>query len=85
MSILQGFVYYFSKTVPNFCEADLTSFDDSVYTCPVLVQGSTIVKMSCNVVATLLCAQAVGMLMALEDAVMLTWLDFHLGLGKHTS
>ena len=32
--------------VPNFCEADLTSFCDSVYTRPVLVRGSTIVKMS---------------------------------------
>ena len=37
---------YFSKILPNFCEADFTSFDESVYTRPVLVRGSTRVKIS---------------------------------------
>ena len=36
----------FSNIVPNFCEADLTSFRDGVYTRPVLVRGSTMVKTS---------------------------------------
>ena len=70
VSILRGFV----MIVPNFCEADLTVLDDSMYTCPVLLWGSTIVKC---LVATLLCVQAVGKLIALEDAVMLNlaWLS----------
>ena len=40
--------------VPNFCEDNLTSFCDSVYTCPVLVRGSTVVKTSYVVSVTVL-------------------------------
>ena len=35
-----------SNILPNFCEADLTSSCKSVYTRPVLVRGSTMVKTS---------------------------------------
>ena len=77
VSILRCFVLI----VPNFCEADLTLLesDDSMYTCPVLHWGSTIVKC---LVATLLCVQAVGKLIALEDAVMLNLARLSSGVRK---
>lgn len=56
------------KIASNFCEADLASLDDSVYTRPVIVQGSTIVKISLIVTAQTL--DIYMNLKALEDAAI---------------
>ncbi len=64
-------IFSLSKIVTNFFEADLTSLGNSVYTRPVLVRGSTIVKTF--LVVTYNNAQPLGIYMnsmALVDAVM---------------